>query len=397
MRQKKRKKKKSGPSSPLSPEDKTLLDALLEKCKHDPPEKILSEIPTPRMAVALAEHIPTDDNRSVEVLRSLHKAYDQKTVRKAIRRSAFKLRQNGFDVPTFTLESPTLSFSPVTKISDEAEAFLGVVDGDGSRGVYLSLPRIPSGYDIGIGLVNDESGITEFHAATYSKKRMKELKTAVQEEMQVNVPASISHALTVTEHAYEKSLEGSLQVPEDYLSFRTLMLSRWSVSERPPVYDILPDFPESAGILTPSQFEKLFSHPAMETWLIDPAEMEPLLLALENLEEGPLLLSAAQQEERIENIKEKWAQEHFPDSRLTVLKQRLEEMAYVFHKRDETGYAILALSAACRGLQRNAFQGMSPVLAFLLEKTMTYYEELREEAQGENEPLEDDSPLIIQP
>ncbi|MBW2093487.1 MAG: hypothetical protein JRI80_01235 [Deltaproteobacteria bacterium] len=397
MRQKKRKKKKSGPSIPMPPEDKALLDALLEKCKHESPEQILPRISTPALALALAERLPIDDKRSVDLLRSLHNAYDQNTVRKAIRRTAFKLRQNGFDVPSFTLESPGPSFSQGTKIRDEAEAFLGLIDGHGSRGVYLSLPRIPSGYDIGIGLVNDESGIIEFHAASYSKKRMKELKTAVQEEMGVNVPASISHALTVTEDAYEKSLGGSLQVPEDYLSFRSLMLSRWNVLERRPIYDILPDFPDSPEVLTPSQLEKLFSHPAMETWFIDPAEMEPLLLALENLEEGPLLLSEAQQEERIQGIKKKWAEEHFPDARLTILKHRLEEMAYVFHKRDETDYAILALSAACRGLEGDALQGMSPVLAFLLEKTIAHYEELRDEAQGEAEPLKDESPLIIQP
>lgn len=397
MRQKKRKKKKPGPSNPLSPEDKTLLDTLLEKCKHDPPEKILSEIPTPRIARILVEHLPADDQRSIDILRSLHKTYDQKMIRKAIRRTAFKLRQKGFDVPSFPLESSRPSFSPERNISDDAEAFLGIIGGEGSRGVYLSIPRIPSGYDIGIGLINDESGITEFHAGTYSKKRMKALKTGVQQEMGVNVPASISHALTVMEHAYEKSLEGSLHVPEDYLSFRSLLLSRWTVLERPPVYDITPGFPESAAVLTSSQFEKLFSHPAMETWFIDPAEMEPLLFALEDVEEGPLLLSEAQQEERYESIKEKWADEHFPDSRVAILRYRLEEMAYVFHKRDETDYAILALSAACRGLERDAFQGMSPVLAFLLEKTIAHYEEFTDEAPEEDDFLVDDSPLIIQP
>lgn len=397
MPQKKRKKKKSDQAKPMSSEDKALLDTLLEKCLHVPPEQILQEIPTPAFALTLVEHLPTRQEASVALLRSLHRAYDQKGVRKAIRRTAFRLKQNGFAVPSFTSEKVTPSFSPETKTTDEAEAFLGVIDGTGSRGVYISLPKTVSGYDIGIGLINDETGITDFHAAAYSKKKMKELKTAVQQEMEVNVPASIPHVLTLTENAYSKSLEGDLQVPEDYLAFRSLMLSRWNVLERSAILDSLPGVPDSSEPVTTSQLQKLFSHPALETWLIDPAEMEPLLLELDTLEEGLLLLSEAQQEERIQAIKEKWAKEHFPDTRLTTLKHRLEEMAYVFHKRDETNFAALALSAASRVLETDTFQGMSPVLAFLLEETLAYYEELRDEASGEGEALEDESPLIIRP
>lgn len=397
MKQKKRKKRKSAPSISLSPEDRTVLDSLLEECMHAPPQQILSQIPTPAFALVLVEHLPTDEKTSIALLQSLHEAYNQKQIRKAVKRTVFKLRQNGIETPSFTLESPPAALSQETKKREEAEAFLGVIDGCGSRGVYVSLPIIPSGYNIGIGVVNDETGIIEFHAAHYSKKKMKELKTAVQQKMEANVPVSISHALTVTENAYEKSLEGSLQAPEDYLSFRSLMLSRWSVLERPPVQDILPGSPDFHEVLTHSQLEKLFSHPAMETWFIDPAKMEPLLVEFDNLEEGLLLLSEAQREERIQSIKEKWAEKHFQDARLAVLKHRLEEMAYVFHKRDETDYVFLALSAACQVLERDAFHGMSQVLAFLLEKTIADYEELREKAQEKDELLRDESPLIIRP
>jgi hypothetical protein len=397
MRGKKRKKKKSVPSIALTPEEKALLDTLLEKCTQDPPEQILSQIPNPAFALGLVEHLPTDKKTSVALLQSFHVAYDQKAVRKAIRRTAFKLRQNGIKTPSFALESPGASLSPETKKKEEAEAFLGPIDGSGSRGVYISLPKIPSGYDIGIGLVNDETGIIEFHAASYSKKKMKELRTVVHQEMGVDVPAFILHALTVTENAYARSLEGSLQIQEDYLSFRSLLLSRWNVPERSPIYEILTNFPDSPDIITDSQLEKLFLHPAMETWLIDPAEMEPLLIEFDSVEEGPLLLSETQQEERIQSIKEKWAEEHFPDARLTTLKHRLEEMAYVFHKREETDYGFLALAAASRTLEGDAFHPMSPVLAFLLEKTIAHYEKLRDEAQEETESLGHESPLIIQP
>ena len=397
MGKKKKRGKKSAPPDPMPPEEKALLGALLEKCKHASPQEIVSQIPTQRMALALAEHVPTNDGRSVDLLLALHNAYDQKAVRKAIRRTAFKLRQNGFAVPSFAPELTHPPLSPEIPVEDEAEAFLGIIDGDGSRGVYLSLPRKPSGYHIGMGLVNDESGITEFHAATYSKKKMKELKTFVQNEMGVTTPATVSHALMVTEAAYQKSLEGSLQVPEDYVLFRSLLVSRWDPLKQSPVYDALHLAPDDTEALTTSQLEKLFSHAALASWFIAPAEMEPLLIELENLEEGPLLLSEAQGEERIRDIKEKWALKHYPEARLAILKRRLEEMAYVFLKEGETDYARLALSAACRGLEGDAFHTMCPVPEFLLEKTLRYYDELRDGAQEGSGITEDESPLIIQP
>ncbi len=397
-RRKARKKKKATPFMPILPDQKERLQELLEKCGHaSPPDQILSEITTPHMAAALAEHLPSDDNRSVPVLLALHNGFAQKEVRKAVRRAAFKLRQNGISVPPLNSLHSDDSVSKERVVKEKPEAFLSLIDGSGSRGVYLSLPRSPSGYHIGIGMINDEKGIFHFHAAVYSKKKMKELKSSVLQEMNLTIPASISHALTVTEGAYKKSLEGSPQVPEDYLAFRSLLLSRWSLLDHHPVYDILDQVPDGMEPLTTVQLEKLFSHPAMESWLIDPAEMEPLVFALENLEKGLLLLSEAQQEERIRAIKEEWAREHFPSERLKIMKHRLEEMAYAFCNQDEEDYARLALQAAGCGLAGDGFHPSGTVPDFLLEKTLAYYETLRGDSREQDSGSGTESSLIIHP
>jgi len=391
-------KKNSSPSIPLSPEDKALLDSLLARRKHETPELLVRQISNPNLARAFVDHLPTDGNTTILFLQALYKIYPQKDVQKAIKRAAFKLRRNGLEAPNFAADStPGPSFSLKPDEREEAEVFLGIVDGHGSRGVYVSLPRIPSGYDIGIGLVNDQEGIIEFHSAHCSKKRMKELKAAVQGEMEVTIPSSISHALTVLETAYGRSLQGAMDVPEDYLEFRSLMLSRGSVLLRPPVYDVFLEWSGEGNAPTLSQLEKLFSHPSMKNWVFSVDEMEPLLLQLEDAEEGPLLLSEAQQEDRARVIKEKWAKEYCPPEMLNSLKYRLEEMAYVFCRQDEKEYSALALSAAAALSETQAFQSLNPVLAFLLEKTLAVYKDLKDEMGKNNEPLVDPLPRIILP
>ena len=398
MRRRKTRKKKAPPSTLMVPDQKERLQLLLEKCGHaSSPDQILSEITTPHMAAALAELLPSDDKRSVAILQALHNDFPHKEVRKAIRRAAFKLRQNGISVPPLTSLHGDASVPTENVLKEKPEAFLSLIDGSGSRGVYISIPKNPSGYHIGIGMINDEKGIFHFHAAGYSKKKMKGLKSAVLQEMNLTIPASISHALTVTEGAYEKSLEGSPQVPEDYLAFRSLLLSRWSLLDHHPVYDILEQVPDGIKPLTTVQLEKLFSHSAMESWLIDPAEMETLVFALENLEKGLLLLTEAQQEERISAIKEEWAKEHFPSERLKIMKHRLEEMAYAFCNQDEEDYARLALGAAWCGLGGDGFYPAGTVPAFLLEKTLAYYEKLRDDAREQDSGSGTESSLIIHP
>ena len=399
MKRRKGHKKKSGPPVPLTPEDKALLDSLLEKRKHEAPDLLVHEIPNSDLARAFVDHLPADDKMSIPFLQALQKIYPQKDIQKAIKRAAFKLRRNGFEVPDFAVDGappgPPFSLKPDER--EEAEVFLGIIDGHGSRGVYVSLPRIPSGYDIGIGLVHDQEGIMEFHAAHCSKKRMRELKAAVHEEMKITVPSSISHAITILEKAYERALQGPMDVPQDYLEFRSLMLPRGSVLMRPPVYDLFPERSGEENVPTISQLEKLFSHPSMENWLIPVEELEPLLLQLEDAEEGPLLLSEAQQEDRTRVIKEKWAEEYFPPEALNSLKYRLEEMAYVFFTQDEKEYSALALSAAAAVSETQAFRSLNPVLAFLLEKTLMLYKKLRAEMDKNSEPLVEPSPRIILP
>jgi hypothetical protein len=397
MKPKKKSRKKRTSNPLLSPEEKIHLQSLLMASKTESPEDILKKISTPEMARTLALNLPPDSEKTLSLLLSLDKAFDRKDVQKAVKRALFKLKNKGVTVPD-RLEGDSLSLRPFGAVEREKpEGYVGPIDGTGTRGVLFSFPRLPSGYDAGIGVVNDETGLVEFYATACSKKRLKALKKHLFEEMGVRIPASISHVLTILEQAYARSQEGSLNIPPDYLRLRNQALKNGTLLERSPIYDLVP-VPSAPGeSLTASRLEKLFGHDIMETWLIDPDEIEPLLVELEESEGGPLLLSEAQERGRIQSIKERWAQKAFPESKLEILKHRLEEMAYVFHKRDEPEFAGIALSAALLALEKTPLQGINPLVAFLLERSIAFYEKLRRDMEGEDHIAKATSRSLILP
>lgn len=381
MKRKKRQQKRPRPAIALRAEDKALLDSLLKDWRTEPPEKTVHRISTPEMAHAFVERLPEDVMTSMPVLQCVHDAFEQKDVRKAVRRKVFRLKEKGVEVPILVSDNPSPSFTLKSPQQEKAQAYVGPIDGTGSRGVFVCIPRLPSGYDVGIGLVSDETGMMQFQGTTTSKKRMKELKVHLMEEMGIDIPTSVSHAVTILENAYEKSLGDSLQIPSDYLPLRSRILSHGTVLAHPPVYDVESEIPDPEQVLTPSRLQKLFDHPAMRTWIIRPDEMESLLEILQESEEGPILLSDVQKKERIQSIKEKWLEEHFPASRLNLLVSRFEEMAYVFHGLGEIQYARLALSAAVAVRKKDAFQPISPLLEFFLERSMALYDDLAPEGK----------------
>ncbi len=61
---------------------------------------------SPQLAVALVERLPLDSARTPELLECIAKIYQQKEVKKAVKRRLFKLKQRGFAIPDVNLEEP---------------------------------------------------------------------------------------------------------------------------------------------------------------------------------------------------------------------------------------------------------------------------------------------------
>jgi hypothetical protein len=396
LSKKKKQKKKKAPDKPLlSAEQEIRLKTLLENIQDIDPTRIEEQIQSPEVAQALVKKMLPEHPNTVTILASIREAFEQKNVQKEIKRALFKLERKGFQIPEAD-QPEKIPFRLKRIESAEPNIYIGPVDGSGGRVLFMALPRIPKGYDIGMGLVNDEEGFLEFVSGTYSKKQMKEVKALFFEKVSPLVETSLSHAATILEGIHSLEASGRADATNNYLQLRPLILDKTSLLERPVIYDFIPlEDPDS---LTDSRIQKLLNHKLLETWVVPPEEIRPLMEDIQKTEESPIFISEAQKSERINEITEKALDELYPESKRALLKNRLEETAYVFFKLEDEEYARLSLAAALSLDKKDSILGVNPFLKALVERTLEiYFESAEEMDQLEGETEEDASPKLILP
>ena len=167
--------------------------------------------------------------------------------------------------------------------------------------------------------------------------------------------------------------------------------------DRPPIYDFIPEENLSQDTLTDSPLQKLLNHELLRSWVVQPEEIRPLMEEIQKTKESPIYLSELQKTERINEIKEKAVTELYPESKRDLLKNRLEETAFVFFQLGEEEFARLALVAAHSLNKKDSLFGVNPFLKAIVERTLDLYFQGTEEMEGPEGEEEDTAPKLILP
>ena len=363
---------KTDGGSGLTSEEQGLLEVLLRDLSGLEPSRLSEQAVSPPLAEALVERLPITDSQTPRILLGLRSSFQEKSVQKAIKKAIFKLKQKGIALP-----EEQDSAAPVLKPDKQGEsgisAYLGPIDGTGSRPVFISVPQLPAGVDVAIGVVNDEEGIIEFVFTRHSKKRMKEIKELFFSKLPSMVETTLSHAADVLERAYQAKGPAVSDSARAYLQFRPWLLDNTSGVERSEVYRLLPPETISPDLLTESQLERLFEHELMAPWLIDLKSLRPLIEEIRKAEESRIFISEGQRLEHIYRIKYEGIPKLFSEARRLGLKYRLEEMAYVFLKSAEENLARLCLAAASSLAEKESPIKVNPFIKLLMERSLVYY------------------------
>jgi hypothetical protein len=370
---KKKSAQKTPSSSELSADDNALLDSMIESVETMDKDAIPSRQLSPQLAAALVERLPLDSSRTPELLECIAKIYQQKEVKKAVKRTLFKLKQRGFAIPDVNLEDPP-AFRLRTAQQDEPGAYVGPIDGTGSRPVLIAIPQLPQGIGLGVGVVNDERGILEYVFGRYSKKQAKEVQTRFFEKLPFMVETSLSHATALLEEAHVLRSEKG-EASGDYNQIREWLLGH---VQRPgnsnsPVYEILPYESISREVLTDSQIQKLLAHPLLAGWIAQPDKLKSVADEVARAEKSPILLSGIQKGERINQVKEDSIRQLYDGKQRNLMKRRLEEMAYLFGKSGEENLARICLRCALSFLERDSLLKVNAFLKALMEKSLLLY------------------------
>jgi hypothetical protein len=377
---KSKKTRKPVGASILTPDEQRSLDILLGDLSRVDPSRIAEQVPGPQFAEALVEKLPATDPRTPTILLGLRSLFRDKRVAKAIKRAAFRLKQKGIALP-----EEEGSGTPVFKAHKQEEnavsAYLGPIDGTGSRAVFISVPQMPAGVAVAVGVVSDEEGIIEFAFTRHSRKRTKEIKELFLHQLHNMVETTLSHVADVLERAYLAKGPGVGDSARAYLQFRPWLREHTTRLERPVVYDLLPPEMVSSETPTDSQLQRLFRHEMMASWIVDLKSLKPLIEEIRKAEESRIFISEGQRREHVHRIKYEEIPRLFPEVRRQVLKYRLEEMALVFLKSHEENLARLCLAAASSLVGKESPFRVNPFLEFLIERSLTYYLKGPEEPQ----------------
>lgn len=387
QRKKKSKKKISVPSVPLTSSEETFITSILNDFQQSGSAEITSSIQDTRLAMALIERLPLDNEYSIRLLSAINDDFDDKQVRKAVKKALFKLKKKGFLFEDF--ENKQKQHSAILKPiqDDRPYSCLGPLDRTGLRAVLFALHRNVKGVDMGFGLVSDDQGIQQFLFNTVSKKQMKEMKNYISEEAGPMVETSLSHVTTLLESAYVCHSELNSTPPADYLEIRPWLLENVSLLERPVIYDFISEESVSDGILTESVFEKLFEHELMGPWLIESEVLQPYMEDIQEVKNSPIVLSETRKFERIRQIKQKCMEELFPPPKRILLKHRFEEMAFVFFKLGDEDTARQSLAISRSAKTGDSMLEANPLIEFMLERSIDFYTAAIEEGAAEREDL----------
>lgn len=392
-KRKSRKKKKAKQPLSLSSEEEKQLQTLLQDPNTLSVDTISEHLTGPEFAQALVQRLPLDHPNGPDLVLAIRDTFDSKGLHKSAKKWFFKRKQKGLSIPDATprKEPPTI----MQPVESSPEAFMGPVDGFGSRAVFITIPQIPQGVDVGLGIVNDREGIVEFIFGRYSKKRMREVKALFFEQTGLMVETQVSHACTILENAYAMKEGDTDASANGYRQMRPWLLENVQLLEKPAIYDHLTLDNITKDILTDSQINKLLAHRLLQSWIIDPDKIATILEDIKNAKESPILVSEEQKASRISEIKESAVSEIYSDSERARLKGRLEEMAYIFLKSDEEEYANLALAATLSLEEKDSILAVNPFLMALLDRTLDLYAQATEHAgppdavepdEGDDEP-----------
>jgi hypothetical protein len=341
------------------------------------------------------EKLPLDLPQVVSLVSAIQASFPQKAVQRAVKKTAFRLKQKGvFPIDLKKGENKS-SFIRAPE-REEALSFVGPIDGMGNRPLMLVIPQIPSGVDLAMAFTSDEKGLVEFLFSHYSKKAMREVKDLFFQQEPNMVETSISHGATLLEEAYHlnpSSLEGPSR---DYLKLRPWILDQVILLERPAIYDVLPPEAIDSESVNRAQVERFLAQPLMESWIIETEKIMPLLEDIQKCKESRILISEEQKIDRIRDIKEKAVADLFPKEKRLVMKRRLEEMAYLISKNSDKDMALLALQIATSLEEEASSFLVHPFLLAMVERSVDFYEDLSN-SQEMDKRKEEPHPTIIHP
>ena len=280
--------------------------------------------------------------RTREVLDFLYgvsQSIDDKAQQKSVRKAIYSLEQSGLQAS----ENVRLQAAPVIRPPEKktARGFLGAFDYDGVRLGVLALPAEPTGYEMGVFLCDQKTGLRDFSAwRTGSGDFRKAIDQLNQNSPTPLIEVPPEAVRFVLAEAAETTQADGRSAGDDYIGFM-LAANRVEKPDRPMAYSLVTTGVEAAE----ADADSLWDHAFLRGLFIR-EELLPHLAKLDESETSVLVLTPAQKEERRQALLDEAREEIFIPERRTIIRRQLEETALLLWQAGISDMASSALDAA---------------------------------------------------
>ncbi len=279
--------------------------------------------------------------KAAQLLADINEHHADKKLRKAARKSLYKLKSVGIEIET--THKPLLGESKHQRY----KALMSPVDGSGTQLIMLTQETIAGDLHFLQVVASDEEGIVECSARRgMTKKMFEKLPENFARQMGSDEPMLVETAYDYAMSLALSAEEHSEPVPDEYLENKKLFELDQAQPMQNPIYQQLDveHLKEHPYFLRTS--EELFQNDHFLSWHLPLGEMGEYAQDMLDQDDTVIELSPQFQHERKEDVFQKIVDAKLNEEMLLRLQHRLEIMAFILMQQDKEDDAKKALTAA---------------------------------------------------
>jgi hypothetical protein len=261
------------------------------------------------------------------------------TTRREIRRALFRLRQHGIAPAERELPAPAA-------VAEEAglSALLSPADAEGAAIAWLMKARAGGGLKRLWGLVSENEGLIGATLDTLTRKELRTEQADLERRAGAKlIPAAPQLVDFILCDAYRRTPEGKRGKVGNFLTLRTEI-----VAASPPTDFHHPIYTEFTDAADADPSVDLMQEPEVAGFKFPADLLKPYIDEASGLKQSVIVLSQAQQQERVINVVERALSELITGDNASRLRRHLEDTAYIFARTGKREQARSTAAAAAK-------------------------------------------------
>jgi hypothetical protein len=303
-------------------------------------------------------------------LPELNARIQSKTVKKAIKKALYLLKQKGIETPS-SIERREESEGSILKNVETIsfEAYLSDFDGLKNQMVGLSIPKRSRGRIFAFALIGSR-GLESLAALEVNKREVKDILADLENRSGLRFwGADVNHTAFLLKEAHDRDSQLSKEDEQAYQAIIKLLEGKMMIGQTPIIRTLM-DKERVASHA--SDIQRLLQVTEILYLFPEPSLLESYRQAVQEVRTGILVLNEIQKRERLLAIVEKAVRESFPLGKRAGLLRFLEELAYLYilKKRPEVAEVLFYWANTLEEDKETRPTQESPLLLWLMESVL---------------------------